>query len=48
MKIEKYPRRLENLNIVEGYSDLRFCVVRLSLGIRTKPNTVTARTVSFK
>lgn len=46
--IGKYPRRLENLNRVDGCLSLRLCEVRFSSNAKINPKSVTVRAVNFR
>lgn len=48
MIVGKYPRRLENLNILEGDLNFRLSAARLSSSAKTNPVRVTNRAVSFR
>ena len=42
MMVGKYPKRLENLRVFEGWINFKFCVLRLILSANAKPRMVTA------
>lgn len=48
MMVGKYPRRLENLNMLEGDLNFRLSAARLSSSAKTNPVRVTNRAVSFR
>lgn len=46
--VGKYPRRLENLNMLEGDLNFRLSAAILSSSARINPVRVTNRAVSFR
>lgn len=48
MIVGKYPRRLENLNVLEGDLNFRLSAARLSSRARINPVKVTTRAVNFR
>lgn len=44
----KYPKRLENLNILDGKLNFRFYVMLLISSARVKPRMITRRTVNLR
>ena len=48
MIVGKYPRRLENLKMIEGCESLMICEARFSSSANVKPRSVTARAVNFR
>ncbi len=48
MMVGKNPRRLENLNMLEGVLNFRVSVDRLSSRAKAKPVRVTVSAVSFR